>query len=276
MPQKLQILLSHMEQTAYFLSLRLGKRIINPDFISSHLDISTNHATVLLHNLAKKGAAVRLAKGRYLLVHPEILYGRKGFSEDTLLIIDELMSELKRSYYVAYISAAHLHGIAHQIPFAIHVAVTRRKRRNIRASGISIRFVTLKQERFFGIEDMKYSDTKLKVSNLEKTVLDCLERSELCGGISDVAVMISDSTKRIEWKRLVDYAKLFNNQALVQRLGYILEKLLRQRLNIDKEAIERLHKLGEKKFVYPLEPALPKNGRLNSNWMIIENVKIVK
>lgn len=276
MPQKLQILLSHMEQTAYFLSLRLGKRIVNADFISSHLDISDSHAIVLLHNLAKKRTAVRLAKGKYLLVHPEILYGRKAFSEDPLLIIDELMSELERNYYVAYISAAHLHGIAHQLPFALHIAVARRKRKNIRASGISIQFVTIKQDRFFGIEDMKYSDTKLKVSNLEKTVLDCLERSDLCGGVSDVAVMISDSVKGIEWKKLVGYAKQFKNQALVQRLGYILEKLAHQGLDIDKRTIESLQKLPAKKFAYPLEPRLPKKGRLNRDWMIIENTKIVK
>ncbi len=276
MPRKPQISLSHAEQTAYFLSLRLGKRIVGADFISSHLDISKNYAIVLLYSLAKKGAAVKLAKGTYLLVHPEILYGRKGFSEDPLLIIDELMSELERNYYVAYISAAHVQGVAHQLPFALHIAVTRRKRRNIKAPGISIRFVTLKQDRFFGIEDMKYSDRKLKVSNLEKTVLDCLERSDLCGGVSDVAVMISDSAKRIEWKKLVDHAKLFKNQALVQRLGCILEKLMRQGLHIDKQVIETLHKLPDKKFVYPLEPKLPKKGKLNRNWMIVENVKIVK
>ncbi len=274
MPSK-QISLSHVEQTAYFLSLRLGKRIVNTDFISSHLRISKNYAKDLLYSLAKKDAVVKLAKGTYLLVHPEILYGRKGFSEDPLLIIDELMSELERSYYVAYISAAHVHGIAHQLPFTFHIAVTKR-RRNIRASGISIRFVTVKKDRFFGIQDMKYADRKLKVSNLEKTILDCLERPELCGGISDLAVMIYDSAERIEWQKLVDYVKLFNNGALAQRLGCILEKLMRQGLNVDKKVIASLHKLLDKKFVYSLEPKLPKKGKLNRNWMIIENVKIVK
>jgi len=276
MPQKLHVSLSHVEQTAYFLSLRLGKRIVNTDFISSRLDVSDNHARVLLHNLAKKGAAVRLAKGKYLFVHPEILYSRKGFSEDPLLVIDELMSELERSYYVAYISAAHLHGIAHQLPFALHIAVARRKRKNIRASGISIQFVTIKQNRFFGIENMKYSDTKLKSSDLEKTVLDCLERPDLCGGISDVAIMISDSAKRIDWKKLVEYAKQFKNQALAQRLGYVLEKSLHRGQGIDKVAIESLRKWANKKFAYPLEPGLPKKGRLNRTWMIVENVKIGK
>lgn len=270
-----QISLSHMEQTVYFLSLRLGKRIVNTDFISSHLRISKNYAKDLLYSLAKKGASVKLAKGTYLLVHPEILYSRKGFGEDSLLIIDELMSELERSYYVAYISAAHVHGMAQQLPFTLHVAVKRR-RRNIRASGISIRFVTLNQNRFFGIQDMKYAERQLKVSDLEKTILDCLERPGLCGGVGDVAAMIYDSAKMIEWKKLVDYAKLFNNKALVQRLGCILEKLMRQGLNIDRGIIKNLHKLLDKKFVYPLEPKLPKKGKLNRNWMVIENVKIVK
>ncbi len=275
MPQKLKLSLSHMEQTAYFLSFRLGKRIVDADFISSHLDISKNYAIDLLYSLAKKGAAVKLAKGTYLLVHPDILYGRKGFSEDPLLIIDELMSELERNYYVAYISAAHVHGIAHQLPFSLHIAVARRKS-NIKTSGISIRFVNVKEHRFFGIEDMKYSDKQVKVSNLEKTLLDCLERSDLCGGVSDVAVMISDAAERIEWKKLADYAKVFNDQALVQRLGCVLEKLMHQGLDIDKRVIESLHKLRNKKFVYPLEPKLPKKGKLNRSWMIIENVKIVK
>lgn len=274
MPSK-QISLSHVEQTAYFLSLRLGKRIINTDFISSHLDISKNYAKDLLYSLAKKGAAVKLAKGMYLPVHPEILYGRKSFSEDPFLIIDELMSELKRSYYVAYISAAHVHGIAHQLPFSLHVAVKRR-RRGIKASGISIRFVTVKQERFFGIEEMKFGDRKAKVSDLEKTILDCLERPDLCGSIGDAAMMIYDARERIEWKKLVNYSKIFNNGALVQRLGYILEKLAHQGLNVDKGVINSLQKALGRKFAYPLDPSMPKEGRLNRNWMIVENLKIVK
>src|SRR5581483_11213286 len=114
-----RLTLSHVEQTAYFLSLKQGRRIVDAEFISSRLNISKNYATDILYTLPKKGASVRIGKGLYLLVNPEVIYGRKTFAEDPSSIIDELMAKTGRpDYSVAYASAAQVHGRGHQLPLS--------------------------------------------------------------------------------------------------------------------------------------------------------------
>lgn len=281
-----RLTLSHAEQTGYFLSLRQGRRIVDPGFISSQMNISKSYATDILYTLAKKGVAVRIGKGLYLLVNPEVIYGPKSFAEDPLLIIDELMARIGRVdyYYVAYASAAQVHGIAHQLPLALTVAVTKR-RNDIDAKGIKIHFVTVRKELAFGIEKKKYlMDREFRVSDLEKTILDCLERTDLSGGTSDVARMISDSKENINWEKLVGYAQKFDSSALTQRLGYILDKLVESgEIALQPDIMLQLSKSvkGKKTFAYPLEPRLARNTRrrsdkINRKWMIIENSDVME
>jgi predicted transcriptional regulator of viral defense system len=279
-----RLTLSHAEQTAYFLSLRHGRRIVDPRFISSQLNMSKSYATDILYTLAKKGVAVRIGRGLYLLVNPEVIYGRKSFVEDPLLIIDELMARIGRvDYYVAYASAAQVHGIAHQLPLSLTVAVTKR-RNDVNAKGIKVHFVTVRKELAFGIEKKKYlMYREFRVSDLEKTILDCLERTDLSGGASDVARMISDSKENINWEKLAGYAHKFNNSALTQRLGYILDKLVESgEIVIEPDIMLQLSKSVEgKAFAYPLEPRLGRNTRrrsdkINRKWMIIENADVME
>ncbi len=280
-----RLTLSHAEQTAYFLSLRQGRRIVDPEFISSQMNISKSYATDILYSLAKKGASVRIGRGLYLLVNPEVIYGRKAFAEDPLLIIDELMAQIGRvDYYVAYASAAQVHGIAHQLPLSLTVAVTRR-RNDINAKGIRVHFVTVRKELTFGIEKKKYlMDRVFRVSDLEKTILDCLERTDLSGGVGDVARMISDSKENIHWEKLLGYVQKFNNSALLQRLGYILDKLVESgEIVINKQDIrlQLSRSIEGKAFAYPLEPMLARNTRrrsdkMNRKWMIIENTDVME
>jgi predicted transcriptional regulator of viral defense system len=278
-----KLTLSHVEQTAYFLSLRQGRRIVDAKFISSQLKISKNYATDILYTLAKKGASVRIGKGLYLLVNPEVIYGRKTFAEDPLAIIDELMARTGRSdYYVAYGSAAQVHGMAHQLPLSLAVAVAKR-RKDIDAIGVTVHFVTVRKNRIFGIEKRKHlMDREFRVSDLEKTILDCLERTDMSGGASDVARMIVDSKEKVDWKKLVGYARRFNNRALVQRLGYILDELVKAgEIDIAQDVIvDLLESIGLKKFAYLLEPATGHRSKpaetLNKKWMIIENVDVLE
>jgi len=274
-----KLTLSHVEQTAYFLSLRQGRRIVDAKFISSQLKISKNYAVDILYALAKKGASVRIGKGLYLLVNPEVIYGRRTFAEEPLSIIDELMARTGRSdYYVAYASAAQVHGMAHQLPLSLAVAVAKRMK-DINASGLKVHFVTVRKNRIFGIEKRKHlMDREFNVSDLEKTILDCLERTDLSGGVSDVARMIFDSKENVDWKKLAGYALRFNNRALVQRLGYILDELVKAgQIDIAQDVIvDLLESIGVKKFAYLLEPTIGHRRKpaetLNKKWMIIENV----
>jgi predicted transcriptional regulator of viral defense system len=273
------IQLSHLEQTIYFASQRQGINLLDADVATSLVDVSRKHAVNLLSSMARKGALYRIGRGRYVVIPPDVLYGRKSYVIDPHLIIDELMQAkgVGDAYYVAYQSAATLHGAAHQLPFALMVAVPR-QRRPIELGQTEIVFVQLKRAKLFGFHETTYREARLNVSDREKTILDCLERFDLCGGVDEVArtisVLIRPEPEEIAADKLLDYLERMDNQALAQRLGLILERL-RALQTIDERLLADIaHLVGE--YTYPLDPHGPNEGPVDARWHIQENIDLLR
>jgi len=93
--------------------------------------------------------------------------------------------------------------MAHQIPFDTMVAVLK-QRRNIRLGSTRIRFIKVNEEKFFGFSEQRYSEAFVMVSDVEKTILDCFDRYDLCGGISETTRTISAAVKKTDWDKLVE------------------------------------------------------------------------
>jgi len=269
------IQLSHLEQTIYFACQRQGINLLDADVATRLVDVSRKHAVNLLSSMARKGALYRIGRGRYVVIPPDVLYGRKGYVIDPHLIIDEVMRADGEgdAYYVAYQSAATLHGAAHQLPFALMVAVPQ-QRRSIELGQAQIAFVQLKQSKLFGFHTMTYRETRLNVSDREKTILDCLERFDLCGGVDEVARTISILVEEIAADKLLDYLARMDNQALTQRLGLILERLSTVQA-IDEHLLTGIARLvGE--HTYSLDPHGPDTGEVDARWRIRENIDVLR
>ena len=269
------IQLSHLEQTIYFACQRQGMNLLDAGAVMGLVDVSRQHAVNLLSSMARKGTLYRIGRGRYAVIPPDVLYDRKSYVVDPHRVIDELMKAKGAGdlYYVAYQSAAALHGAAHQLPFDLMVA-TPRQRRPIELGQAQIRFVQLKQFKFFGFQEIFYHEARLNVSDREKTVLDCLERYDLCGGVDEVARTISVLLEEALPDRLVDYLKRMDKQVLTQRLGLILERLSALQA-VDGNLIADIARLvGD--HVYPLDPHGPAGGKVDVRWRIRENIDVLK
>jgi len=264
---KLKIRMSHAEQTAYFSLLRGGIVVANAKILSPLLEIPVKQARNLLLALSKKGIVQRIAKGQYALIPADILYGRKGFVNDPHVIAGQLMENLREKYYVGYQSAAHLHGAAEQLPFSTFIAVLK-QRRPIKVGNKRIQFITLKRDKFFGVAEMNYFDSFLKVSDREKTVIDLIDRLDICGGVDEVARTVSNLMEDVDARMLIRYLKRMRKPVVAQRLGFILEKLGQDEHMLGK--IERL----KSPYSYPLDPYSRKRGRKSRRWDLIENIRL--
>lgn len=269
------IQLSHLEQTIYFACQRQGINLLDADIATRLVNVSRRHAVNILSSMARKGALYRVGRGRYVAIPPDVLYRRKSYVIDPHLIIDELMQADGEgdAYYVAYQSAATLHGAAHQLPFALMVAVPQ-QRRPIELGQAEIVFVQLKRSKLFGSSRMTYREAQLTISDREKTILDCLERFDLCGGVDEVARTISILIEEASTEKLLDYLGRMENQALTQRLGLILERLTTVQA-IDEHLLAQIARLvGE--HTYPLDPHGPDTGEVDTRWRIRENIDVLK
>jgi len=262
--------MTHREQKVYFSLLNRERVVTTIKQVVLDQKISEGNARRVLFSLARKGALYRIFKGCYVVIPPDMLYDRSSFINDPYIIIDQLMETVNQKYYVAYQSAMHLHGIAHQLPFVLSVAVLK-QRKPLKLGESKIEFRKVSECDFFGIQRMKYSNVFLNVSDMEKTVLDCVKRYDICGGIDDVCRAISDAGEKIKSRKLLNYIDKMNRMSVSQRTGFILDKLDRSGYKIDKRLIAGVEKYTGKK-TYLLDPKSRRRGNVSRRWKIIENV----
>ncbi|MBI5442215.1 MAG: type IV toxin-antitoxin system AbiEi family antitoxin [Deltaproteobacteria bacterium] len=169
--------------------------------------------------LTEKGRVVMPRRGFFVIVPLEYL---SAGAPPPSWFIDHLMRFQNRPYYVGILSAAALHGAAHQQPQEFQV-VTDKTARVATAGRARIRFFVKKSVRSTPVIPIKTETGTMMVSSPEGTALDLVRYAPRAGFIDNVATVLSELTERIDGKALVEAAKSEGELAHVQRLGYVLD-----------------------------------------------------
>jgi predicted transcriptional regulator of viral defense system len=220
----------------------------------------------LLSDMTKRGLLMRLKDGVYYIIPYES--NAENFMPDWHLIAGNLVNNAP--YYIGYYSALQIHNLITQPSLKEQIVVSKQIRPSeIKIKNIPFQFIYHNDNHFFGAKKIWVdSFNKLLCSDLEKTIIDCLFKPDYAGGIVEVAKAIYISKEKIKYALLLDYAKKFDSQAVVKRLGFLLEAL-----NINSEIIYDLQKLKTASYVV-LDTELPKVGKRNSRWSIQQNLEI--
>ncbi len=114
------------------------------------------------------------------------------------------------------------------------------------------------------VERLDRSGLEVRVTNLERTTVDVLDRPSLSGGIEEVWRSLA-GLPAVDPEALLNYVRVLDNRTLAARVGYFLE-MRREDLAIPASVLEELQSLVPNHPVH-LDRAL--GGRLNSNWRLI-------
>lgn len=178
---------------------------------------SMGSARNVIQGLVQKGWLTRLVGGRYLFLPPE--RGPENLGENNALA---LASAVVEPSYVGWWAAAAFHGLTTQKPSTIAVAVLQqRPAREI--EGTTIRFVKVAPRKFYGFEEFDVFGRSVRLSTAAKTIVDCLDRPDLCGGSSELARIVFGGMSLVEPAVLVEEALRMQSAALLQRLGFLAD-----------------------------------------------------
>lgn len=222
-----------------------------------------------LKRLADKNQVARIRKGFYVIVPAE--YRRRGILPP-LLFIDDLMRHLDRPYYVALLSAAALHGAAHQQPQELQVVTNPPAMRPVQTRGTIIRFMLKKDFPRAGIMQKKTDTGYASLSNPEMTALDLLQFQRRSGGLERVLEVLQELAEKFNPTGLEDALQNQWPAVILQRFGY----LCRHRLQAA-ELIPILQRAmaGGKIHAERLDPSEPSRaGTIDKEWMIINNISL--
>jgi predicted transcriptional regulator of viral defense system len=228
-------------------------------------DSKANAVRELLSDMTKRGLLMRLKQGIYYIVPYE--QNAETFMPDWHLIAEHLVNNAK--YYIGYYSALQIHNLITQPSLKEQIVVSKQLRPSeIKIKNIPFQFIYHNEKHFFGSKKI-WNDSFNKVicSDLEKTFIDCLFKPDYAGGIVEVARALYTSKDRINFDTLLEYAKKFDSQAVIKRLGFILEIL-----EINTHIIQELQQMKTASYVI-LDTELPKTGKRISRWSIQQNLE---
>jgi predicted transcriptional regulator of viral defense system len=231
---------------------------------------TTKEALVLIPNIATcmntlkqllhSKQVVRVRKGLYELVPPERVGNHKPAAEKFLLA-----RKITSPYCLAYHSALEIHGVANS---AIYNTVTLASPRQFRSFSYErIHYKWVLRRDLAGTEKVIWRTSQLTVTDRERTILDCIDRIDLAGGLEEAFKSLS-SMSNVNFRRLYDYAIAEQKKFLFHKLGFFLSRQeIRKNWHIDDNDLESVRKkLSRKTYYFLTDKGL---GKLEKEWNLI-------
>jgi len=244
-----------------------GKSIFTRRDAMEILKVKSNYLNNILSSLEGMGWIKRLEREKYLIIPLEA--GKIGsWSEHPYIIA----SHLVEPYCIAYWSALNHWDYTEQLLNTTFVLTTRRKFETTKqVLGQTYKFIRVTEKKFFGLTKIWVENNRINITDREKTIVDCLDHPEYCGGIveSAKAVKIGLTEEQVSANKLLEYANRLGNKTVFKRLGYLVESLNLNLPSLEAECLRRISRGYSK-----LDPSLHKKGRHISKWNILENVSV--
>jgi predicted transcriptional regulator of viral defense system len=217
-----------------------------------------------LERLQTKGWIRRIRRGRFAVIP-------LSSGEDRTLQLHEFIvaMELVSPGAIAYWSALNHHGMTEQLPRTVFVATNHPVRRPPgEVLGVSYKIVSLRPEKFFGIQKNWIDEMPFMVTDREKTIIDGLDLPQYAGGVEEISKALATGWAQLDKTKLRKYAAKIGNSAVAKRLGFLME-------TFGLGNAEKLRKTVVLASGFsPLDPALPHNGKYNRRWGLLVNTEI--
>jgi predicted transcriptional regulator of viral defense system len=231
--------------------------------------VSESYLSLLLHRLARAGLVQRLKRGSYALAP-----GLPGMAQaHPFAVAMALVDPCSVSGY----AALNHHGLTEQIPHVVTVTTPKRvvtpaMRGAVKAApstwevaGQKFEIVVVIPAHFFGDEEEWIGDSRVRIFDRERALLDCFAFPRRFGGIAEGLGILEEHLHELDVERLVAHALRYGKISVAKRVGFALEQF-----GASPAIVEPLASLAMKGY-RPLDPTRPRTGERNARWGLIEN-----
>lgn len=195
----------------------------------------------ILGSMMRRGEIRRLPDlaGIYEVIVP---YARRGLIQE-----DEILMEVHPYAALSHHSALVFHGLTDDLPNEINAIYPTSGGSAPLPTGTTlidwttlelvpgqpvsdilgqpVRWIPVDGDRYFGLREYLPRGYPVRVTTPERTLLDALQRPELCGGVETVLQAWARSRDLLDLDELISDVGCFDDARLRQRVGYLLDEL---------------------------------------------------
>ena len=247
-----------------------GRHWITTDGIAETLAIPVGQVPPIVARLRQAGRMFSPTRGGYVPIPAEY---RSWRAVPASHFIDPMMRYLDHEYYVGFLSAAEVHGAAHQRPQVFQV-ITDARLNDRSFDRVRIEFTTAANTAKRSTTTVNTPTGTMKVSVPETTVLDLVGSPEHGGGLSNIATVLGEllGDGLLHIPRLAELATAYP-AAVSQRAGWLLELVAGEvAVAVDLGPLEELARTRLKPT--PLAASGRRTGPFNERWKILVNVDV--
>jgi len=207
-----------------------------------------------------KNSISRLTQTGHLERLEKALYCVRNFKNT--YVIANLLS---KNSVVDYWSALNLHGLTEQIPNVVYSQSAYRKNDKT-VFNVLYKFVKVKQEKMFGVMQMGYGNETFRITDVEKTLLDCFDLPQYSGGYAEL--IRAFYMAKINSTRLLEYGLKMNNISILKRMAFLSD--LFQMKGFTRFQNEVLKRINHKYTL--IDPLGDNNGEFITKWRVRLNI----
>ncbi|PKP44463.1 MAG: hypothetical protein CVT95_11000 [Bacteroidetes bacterium HGW-Bacteroidetes-12] len=243
--------LTHSQMNVMLMLAENEMDIFSLDDLKELLRNSSEDINEIIENLVHKKIISRIERGKYC---------RANFRDEKVI-----GCFLVPDGAVAYWSALNLHGLTEQFPNIVFIQTTRIKKDKT-VFGVKYQFVKIKNTKRTGIETQGFGNHKYRLTDKEKTIVDCFDLSQYSGGYSELIRAFGQTD--INQDKMIQYCRAIGNISVIKRLAFLTELL-------EKPKMTRFLKYAEgevnPRYVL-IDPFGEKAGAFNNKWKLRLNI----
>jgi len=247
-----------------------GRHWITTDEIAATLAIPAEQVPPIVARLRRAGRMFSPTRGGYVPIPAEY---RSWRAVPASHFIDPMMRYLGHEYYVGFLSAAEVHGAAHQRPQVFQVITDARL--NDRAfDRVRMEFTTSAKTARRPTKAVNTPTGTMKVSVPEITVLDLVTSPAHGGGLSNIATVLGGllGDGLLDVPRLAELAKDYP-AAVSQRAGWLLEQVAGE-IGTELDLARLAEVAHARSKPTPLAASGPQAGPFNERWNVLVNTDV--
>lgn len=240
--------------------------------VARGLGLALTYLNLLLHRLARDGWITRVKRGVYALA--AALPGFPGAHPFAIA-----MALVDRCAVSGWAALNH-HGLTDQIPQVITLTTPRRvvtpaMRGVVRAApstwevaGQRYEIVTVVPAHFFGFEEVWVGESRVRIFDRERALLDCFALPRRFGGLAEGLGILEEHLRELDAPRLVAHAQRYGKVSVAKRVGFALGQA-----GADASVLEPLQSMPMQGY-RPLDPTKPARGPRIARWGLRDNLGV--